>query len=145
MKMKNKLPTKNSQGRRNKAKGSSYERDIANLLKQLGLSKVKTSRQASRLYDDCKIDHWGAQLPNGQLLLTQCKYGYKANRPKADVEFRKQKEEIEKNFPIGSLELNEENIQVLFHKINDYSPENHLVTIKLKDFTKLLKVYINAI
>lgn len=134
-----------SRGKRNKTKGSSYERDVASMLRSLGLTKVKTSRASSRLYDDCKIDHWGAQLPNGQLILTQCKCGYVANRPKADVEFRKQKEEIEKHFPPGSLELSEDNIQILFHKINDYKEENHLVTIKMKDFKKLLKAYINEV
>ncbi len=131
-------------GKRNRDKGASFERDIANLLRTLGLISTKTSRQASRLYDDCKIDHWGAILPNGRILLTQCKSGYKNNRPKADVEFKMQKQKIKENFPPGAPENAPDVLQILFHKIDNYAPENNLVTIKLIDFLPLLEAYIKG-
>ena len=43
-------------GRTNKRKGSNAEREYAQKFRELGFSFCKTSRQASRLYDDSKID-----------------------------------------------------------------------------------------
>ena len=117
-------------GKKNRTKGHGYEIKISNMLKDLGLVKTKTSRAASKLYDDCGIDHWGAVLPTGDLILTQCKSGYKNSRPKADVEFKNQIEKMKTHFPKGSKELDTNNMQILFHKIDDYRPENHLVTMK---------------
>ena len=131
-------------GKKNRTKGHGYEIKISNMLKDLGLVKTKTSRAASKLYDDCGIDHWGAVLPTGDLILTQCKSGYKNSRPKADVEFKNQIEKMKTHFPKGSKELDTNNMQILFHKIDDYRPENHLVTMKYDDFVKLLKSFIDA-
>lgn len=131
-------------GKKNRTKGHGYEIKISNMLKDLGLVKTKTSRAASKLYDDCGIDHWGAILPTGDLILTQCKSGYKNSRPKADVEFKNQIEKMKTHFPKGSKELDSNNMQILFHKIDDYRPENHLVTMKYDDFVKLLKTFIDA-
>ena len=85
-------------GKKNRTKGHGYEIKISNMLKDLGLVKTKTSRAASKLYDDCGIDHWGAILPTGDLILTQCKSGYKNSRPKADVEFKNQIEKMKTHF-----------------------------------------------
>ena len=123
-------------------KGHQYERDIRLDLIAAGFTKCKTSRSASRLYDDCGIDHWGTMLPDGTLLLTQAKAGYARNRPKADVEFKNQLDKVSRYFPPGSPETNPNNIQALFHKLNGYKDYNHTVTVTYKDFLKLLKVYV---
>lgn len=141
--MKNKkIPPKN-QGRRNKTAGSNYERDIRAEFVKLGFTKAKSSRQASRIYDDCGIDHWGISLPSGRLIFTQCKSGYKNARPKADVEFKNQQEKVLENFEVGSKELDNP-LQILFHKIDGYKPENHLVTLKFQDFIEIFKEYVKA-
>ena len=129
----------------NRNKGKNYEIAITNMLKNTGLTKTKSSRAASKLYDDCGIDHWGASLPDGRLILTQCKSGYNKNRPKPDYEFKNQRDKIAEHFPKGSPELNPDNIQILFHKINDYNPDNHYVTLKYKDFVEIFNMYVNSI
>jgi hypothetical protein len=43
-------------GKYNRVKGHTFERDCVNELKAIGYGKAKTSRAASRLADDCKID-----------------------------------------------------------------------------------------
>ena len=138
--MKNKIPRKVSKAN-NKRKGSSYELDIRAELIKLGFTKAKSSRHASRIYDDCAIDHWGVVLPNGRLVFTQCKSGYKTTRPKADVEFRKQLERTQEHFEQGSKELDNP-LQILFHKIDGYKPENHLVTLKFNDFIEIFDAYV---
>lgn len=125
----------------NRNKGATLELEVRSKFIELGFVKTKTSRQASRIYDDCAIDHWGIVLPNGRLVFTQCKMGYKSNRPKADVEFRKQIERTQENFEVGSKELDNP-LQILFHKIDGYKPENHLVTLKFNDFIEIFKSYV---
>ena len=46
----------NSQGAKNKRKGSNCERKYRLIFRELGFSKCETSRYASTLYDACKID-----------------------------------------------------------------------------------------
>jgi hypothetical protein len=46
-------------GKRNRRVGHDFERKIAQLLRDMGYENALTSRQASRLYDDCKLDIWG--------------------------------------------------------------------------------------
>jgi hypothetical protein len=43
-------------GSYNRSKGNQFERDCVNQFKEAGFPKAKTSRAASRLADDCKID-----------------------------------------------------------------------------------------
>ncbi len=43
-------------GRSSRIKGHSFERTIAEDFREMGFSKARTSRQVSRLADDCKID-----------------------------------------------------------------------------------------
>lgn len=43
-------------GERNRNRGHNYERMWAKRFRELGYDKCKTSRQASRLLDSCKID-----------------------------------------------------------------------------------------
>lgn len=111
------------------------------MLKEMGMTKTKTSRLASQLYDNCGVDHWGAVMPNGRYILTQCKNGYKKARPKADEEFENQMVNLRKNLPNNAPEFDA--LQILFHKIDGYKPEHHLVTLKYEDFKEIFKSYIN--
>ena len=45
-----------SKGKTNRRKGHNAERHYASFFKELGYEFCKTSRQASRLHDDCGID-----------------------------------------------------------------------------------------
>lgn len=46
-------------GATNRRKGHNFEREITKLCRESGYLNALTSRQASRLYDDCMIDIWG--------------------------------------------------------------------------------------
>jgi hypothetical protein len=50
---------KKSNGKRNRTAGHSYERTIAKEFREIGYAHCKTSREASKLLDNCKVDHWG--------------------------------------------------------------------------------------
>ena len=63
---------------RNRRVGHDLERLTVRDLRDL-FPKAKTSREASRLLDNCKVDI--ANVP----LLIQCKAGYEKARPKFDV------------------------------------------------------------
>src|SRR5690606_32028160 len=79
-------------GKNNKRKGSQKERDVAKKFRDLGYEFAKTSRQASRLLDDSKVDI--AFVPYN----VQCKKGY----PKGinyTLVFNEMKEGLNKNFP----------------------------------------------
>ena len=45
-----------SQGVKNRRKGHNAERRRAQMFRELGFDKCKTSREASRLLDNCKVD-----------------------------------------------------------------------------------------
>lgn len=76
----------------NRKKGHDLERQVANDLKNI-FPYVKTSRAASKLLDDCKIDL--AFIP----FLVQCKAGYERNRPKYEEEFVEMKKQIALHYP----------------------------------------------
>ena len=62
VKNKNHLPseiTKKNTGPRNRVRGHNYERKIAKEFRDLGFTRCLTTRQASRLWDDCKLDLYG--------------------------------------------------------------------------------------
>jgi hypothetical protein len=115
----------------NRRKGHAYERDLAKVFRKLGFDKTRTSREASRLYDNSKYDLWG--LP----YLVQAKAGYKKTRLKPDVLFRQMKEGYD-NFPKEERALIESYPMLLFNKLDGYKEEHHLVTLKYKDFIKML-------
>lgn len=137
--MKNKNKPKKRGGPANRAKGNRYELEVKNVFVDLGFIHAKTARLASRLYDNCKIDLWGIILPDGKIVFPQCKAGYKSKYPRFNEIFLEQKKLIEKDFPPGAPELNEDNIQFLFHKLDGYKEENHGVTMKMKDFKFLFE------
>jgi hypothetical protein len=118
-----------------RTKGHNGEREYARRFKEdLGFGHCKTSRQASRLLDDCGVDL--CMIPFN----VQIKCGYWKVRPKADLIFRTMKEKLNKNFPEDDPVHNHP--KVLIHKLDGHSDENQLVTMMWKDWVKLLKAFI---
>jgi len=120
---------------KNKVKGSNLERQVTNDLK-IKYPFVKTSRNSSRLMDDCKIDLTG--LP----LNIQCKAGYNSPRLKYDSLYKEMKELIKKNFapddPIHNYPY------ILINKLNrekggnKQQPEMNQVTMTYDFFLYLI-------
>jgi len=127
--MTNKKPRSNI-GKRNRNKGNNFERQLAKLLREYGYKYCKTSRQASRLLDDCKIDISGINM------IIQAKAGYKRARPKYDVIFREIKKCIKDNFPpnhtIHNLPI------ILVHKMDGRKQENWTWTFNHEDVKELI-------
>lgn len=79
-------------GRSNRNKGNGFERKVARQFRDIGFTFAKTSRQASRLLDDSKVDI--AFVPYN----TQCKKGYKKGLNYTNI-ILEMKECLKKNFP----------------------------------------------
>jgi hypothetical protein len=109
-------------------KGNTFEVEVMNMFKQLGYEFCKTSRNASKLYDDCKIDLFG--LP----INVQVKRGYN----KGIVNYHKIKEEclglIKKNFP-KTDSIHQQDFIVI--QKQDY--KESIVILTLENYLKLLK------
>lgn len=115
-------------------KGGNYERWLAKFFRErFNYSFCKTSRQTSRILDDCGVDLSG--LPYN----IQAKSGYWSHRPKADEIFKNMKEKLEANFPPTDVVHGQP--KLLFHKLDGHQEEHHLVTMTFIDFIKLLKGY----
>lgn len=54
--MDKKIKKVENNGARNRRKGQNWERDLAQIFRDLGYPKCKTTRQTSRLLDSCKVD-----------------------------------------------------------------------------------------
>lgn len=115
-------------GKRNRQVGHSYERLWAKRFRDMGFSYCKTSRQASRLLDDSKIDL--AFVPYN----VQCK-SVKANLKYNEV-FNEMDEAIKKNFPPSDLVHSYPSI--IAHKRGP-KPEDEHVIMKAKDFLNLVE------
>lgn len=120
-------------GKRSREKGHRLERLIAKVFRDFGYGYAKTSRQASKLLDSCKIDL--AFTP----FLVQCKAGYKNNRPKYDIIFQEIKREINIHYPEED-KIHTQPI-VLVHKLDGRGEENFTWTFSHDFITKLLKEY----
>jgi hypothetical protein len=110
---------------RNRTAGHNYERDICNYFKSIGFTKCKTSRQASRLLDDNKIDL--AYLPFN----VQCKY---VNSP---INYTTLLKEINTSIKTN-LEDRVQYPTIIFHKRKN---KDSLVVMDIEEFTKLLNNY----
>ncbi len=68
VKNKNHLPAspRKNTGKTSRTKGHNYERKIAKEHRDLGFERCLTTRQASRLWDDCKLDLFAVPI-NTQL------------------------------------------------------------------------------
>lgn len=117
-----------------KDKGDRYEQWLAKFWKeQLGYPFCKTSRVASKMLDDCKIDLSG--IPYN----VQAKSGYWKYRPKPDVIFKSMKALLESNY--DARDQVHSWPRILFHKLDGHQPEHHLVTMIFDDWIKIFKAY----
>ena len=114
---------------RNRTVGHNLERLTAKEMREL-FPKAKTSREASRLLDNCKVDI--ANIP----LLIQCKSGYEKARPKFDVLKKEAVELIKNNF------LEKDNIHNLPYVLRHKFKKNDLATIDWEFFKTLFFNYI---
>lgn len=121
-------PEKKSNGKANRVKGHTYERNLAKFFRDIGYSFCKTSRQASRLLDDSKVD------------LAFIPFNVQAKSVKAPINYKKvfteMEEALKKNFPPEDLQ----NIhpKMIFHKRGRLKYDS-LVIMEEKEFMDLLK------
>jgi hypothetical protein len=118
-------------GKTNRTKGHNLEREIARMLRdECGLKFAKTSRLASRILDNCKVDIAGVPY------LIQAKAGYAKARPKAELIFKEIEDALLENFP------KEDPVhtypKILIHKIDGKHKYHNLVTMPYNDFKYLL-------
>lgn len=135
--------TQNIISKQNRIKGHALELEIVDFFKkELGYIYCTSSRAASKLLDNCKVDIslLGLQVDNNPVLI-QCKSGYAKKRPKADQEFEKIRRALLEHFPkdhkIHSVP------KLLIHKINDDKPENYICSFMFKDFKKMLDLRVD--
>lgn len=117
-------------GKRNRRKGHDLERELARIFRELGYEHARTSREESRLMDDCGIDI--VNVP----FLVQAKAGYENRQPNFSKIYNNIKEKIGEKFPkehpIHNMPI------VLIWKKNGRGDENYTWTICHKDMLKLL-------
>lgn len=116
-------------GRSNKQKGQAKERNVARNFRELGYEFAKTSRQASRLLDDSKVDI--AFIPYN----IQCKKGY----PKGvnyTLVMQEMKEGLKNNFPLSNEVHN--NPCIIIHD-KGRRDEDKLVVMEEKFFWEIVK------
>lgn len=122
----------------NKLRGHNFEREFVSLLKSKSevFSKAKTSREASRLYDDSKIDVWGIPL------LVQLKNT--ATTPNSRQILKEMDTLIDKNFPKNAQERSL--LKCVVHKKPPGQGKKNdkyttTVTLTLEDFLDLITKY----
>lgn len=116
-------------GTNNRRKGHKKETDTARKFRELGYKYAKTSRQASRLLDDSKVDI--AFVPFN----VQCKKGYKKGLNYTNI-FLEMKECLKNNFP--SEDVVHTYPCVIIHD-KDRKKEDKLVVIEEDTFWDLIK------
>lgn len=127
-------PIKRKKRINSKDKGDAYEQWLAKFFRDhLGYQYCKTSRNSSKLTDDCKIDLTG--IPYN----VQAKSGYWKVRPRPDGVFKEMKDLLLKNFEPNDPIHNKP--RILFHKLDGYKDEHHLVTMTFSDFAMIIKGY----
>lgn len=114
---------KKNNGKRNRTAGHNYEREIAKKFRELGYEHCKTSREASKLLDNCSVDHWG--IPYN----IQAKNGYAQGLKYQDI-LTTIEELLLKNYP-QRLEYP----TIILHKRKN----NQLAIMKTEDLFKLLE------
>ena len=117
----------------NRRRGHNFERDICKLFRDLGYTKVKTTRQASRLLDESKVDIWGIPFN------IQCKDGVQKGLSYSKV-LSEMKELLAANFPETDLQITFP--KIIIHKKLPFGTkrveEDTLVITTLDDFVKLI-------
>lgn len=118
----------------NRRRGHNFERDICKLFRDLGYTKVKTTRQASRLLDESKVDIWGIPFN------IQCKDGVQKGLSYSKV-LSEMKELLATNFPETDLQITFP--KIIIHKKLPFGKkrveEDTLVITTLDDFIKIIK------
>lgn len=118
-------------GKTNRTKGHNLEREIVRMFRdELGFKFAKTSRLASRILDNCKVDIAGVPF------LIQTKAGYAKARPKPEIIFQEIEDALIENFP--ETDPVHKYPKVLIHKINGRHKYHNLVTMPYDDFKYLL-------
>lgn len=123
-------------GKRNKNKGNSAERLYAKIFRSLGFSHCRTSREASKLYDDCAID----------LIFIPFLIQIKAGRQRSlnpSLVLQSMDERIKASFPATSVEHTLPRI-IIHHKDGKSGVKrteyDTLVTMSFETFRKLLNL-----
>lgn len=126
-----------SAGKKARRKGHNLERKISSWCRKvLGYKLTKTSRQASKLLDDCGVDICFDPTFNNMPFLIQCKAGYNRNRIKPDIEIKKIRERLLENFNAND-EIHNKPI-IIMNKLDGRSNDDFIVSMNFKDFEKLL-------
>lgn len=107
---------------RNRTAGHTWERTIARKFREIGFTHCKTSREASKLLDNCKVDHWG--IPYN----IQAKNGYNKGLNYQEI-LNQIQELLGKDYP-QRLEYP----TVILHK----KKTSHLAIMDMKDFYNLI-------
>lgn len=112
----------------NRTKGHNFERYLAKLFRELGYTFCKTSRQASRLLDDSKVD------------LAFIPFNVQAKAVKANINYqellRSMDEALKQNFPPSDPQINYP--KIIFHKKGRKKYES-VVVMEEKEFIELMK------
>lgn len=118
----------------NRRRGHNFEREICKIFKELGYTTAKTSRQASRLLDECKVDLWG--IPYN----IQCKEGVQKNLSYSKV-LSEMRELLAINFPSHDKQIDFP--KIVIHKKLPFGkkrqPEDTLVVTTLEEFLKIIQ------
>ena len=138
-----KLPVNRSVGGTNKRKGSNAERLYAIKFRELGFDKCRTSREGSKLLDDCAVDLMFipvlAQIKAGR------QKGMNYSKVLKDIEDR-----IRENFPVESPEQSMPRILIHYKEAPWIKGErrkrteyDELVTMTFETFIKFLIPFNN--
>lgn len=128
---------KKSRGSTNKRKGNNAERYYASIFREQGYPYCRTSREASKLHDDCAVDL--VFLP----VLVQIKAGRQRNMNPSKVLFDIT-ERVKLNFPEDSPERNMPSVMIHYKEAGrgkKRSEYDELVTMTFDTFLKFLKTF----
>lgn len=135
--------TSSSKGGTNKRKGSNAERYYAILFRELGFTKCITSREGSKLLDDCAVDLMF--LP----VLVQIKAGRQKGMNSSKV-LKDIQDRIQERFPLDAPEqfmprvlIHYKEAQVIKGERRRRTEYDELVTMTFETFIKFLKSYTN--
>lgn len=110
------------------------QRWVKKFKEEFGFAHCKTSRNASKMLDDSKVDFWGIPLN------VQLKCGYWNARPKFDIIFKEMSAHLDSNFPPGNPQRTYP--KVLIHELDGKDNAHTGVTMMWQDFKEIYKGYL---
>jgi hypothetical protein len=117
-----------------KQKGNTYERWLARFYREhFGFNYCRTTREVSRLLDNCGIDLSG--IPHN----ASAKSGYRSKRPQADKIIAQIKYLLQQSFPVDDPIHG--NLTFLFHRLDGHSPYHHIVSMTFDDWVRIMTIY----